>query len=73
MYDEIEMTPISSSNIDSVGYDEDSQTLKVKFIKSGEYVYFNVEPAIFQGLRDASSVGSYFNVNIKNFYSYEKI
>ncbi len=53
----MEMINVSSSNVASVGYDEDSSTLQVEFINGGTYQYFDVPENIFSGLRDAGSVG----------------
>ncbi|MDE5552958.1 MAG: KTSC domain-containing protein [Malacoplasma sp.] len=69
----IEMFPVSSSNVDSVGYDENFQILYVRFLNGSLYIYKGVPLNEYQGLRQASSVGSYLHSNIKNFYPYERI
>ena len=66
------MVYVSSSNLVSVGYDESSMTLRVKF-KSGTYDYYNVPKSIFDGLLSASSKGSYHHAYIKNSFSYKRI
>lgn len=63
------MQPVSSSNIASVGYDAEEQTLAVEFHSGSTYQYSNVPEAEFDRLLNAGSVGSYFNANIKNSYS----
>lgn len=68
-----DMISVNSSNIDSVGYDEDSQHAYVKFHDGGTYIYKGVPIHEFENLRDAPSVGSYLNRNFKNVYPYEKI
>lgn len=74
MYDNIEMIQVSSSNVDSVGYDESEEIIKVRFLNGGEYIYKNVSNSIiFDELVNATSVGAYLNRNIKNVYPYEKI
>jgi hypothetical protein len=35
---------VTSSNIASIGYDEDSQTLEIEFLNGGLYQYFDVPP-----------------------------
>lgn len=64
---------VDSSNIERIGYDSSSSTLRIEFKNGGVYDYFNVPGDIFNELRDASSVGSYHARNIKNSYSFEKI
>jgi hypothetical protein len=71
---DIEMIPtIGSSNVDSIGYDEETQILRVRFLKGGLYEYRNVPPNEFVQLRNASSVGSYLARNIKSNYPCDRI
>lgn len=65
------MHPVSSSNLQSVGYE--SGTLYIRFSKGGLYEYFNVPPHIYEGLMQAYSHGEYFAQNIKNTYRYARI
>jgi len=67
------MTAVSSSNLASVGYDSETQTLRIEFRSGGVYEYHDVPEAEYQGLMDASSKGSYHHQNIKNHYNYKKI
>lgn len=69
----MEMTNVDSSNVESVGYDENSSTLQVEFKNGGVYQYFDVPEEVFVGLRDADSVGRYLNANIKGTYRYSKV
>ena len=62
--------PVSSSNLVSVGYDEESETLEIEF-QNGIYQYFDVPKTIFEELMSTSSKGRYFNQNIKDDYQYE--
>ena len=68
-----EMISVSSSNVSSVGYDDTSQTLYVQFHTGAVYIYKGVPRHEFEGLQDASSVGSYLHRNIKGVYPYERI
>lgn len=66
----MERQAVSSSNISSVGYDTDSETLEVEFVKTGKlYEYYNVPQFEYDRLLDAPSIGIYFNANIRNSYS----
>ncbi len=69
----MKMTPVSSTNLASVGYDATSRTLRIEFINRGVYEYHDVPEAEYQGLMNASSKGSYHHQNIKDRYSYSKI
>ncbi|MCB0743720.1 MAG: KTSC domain-containing protein [Ignavibacteriae bacterium] len=68
-----EMLPVSSSNIESIGYDEQNQEVYVRFLKGGVYVYKGVPAHEFQNLLEAPSLGSYLHRNYKNIYPYERI
>ncbi len=69
----VEMISVSSSNVESIGYDEKQKRLYVRFLSGGLYIYKGVSMCEFEGLRDASSVGSYLHHNIKKVYPYERI
>jgi hypothetical protein len=68
-----EMTPVQSSNVDSVGYDASTQTVYVKFLDGKLYTYKGVPEPEYQGLLNAPSVGSYLHRNFRNVYPYERI
>ena len=69
----MEMTSVDSSNVEAVGYDEDSSTLQVEFKGGTTYQYFDVQEEVFVGLRDADSVGKYLAARIKGSYRYSKV
>jgi len=69
----MEMIKVDSSNVEAVGYDEDSSTLQVEFKNGGMYQYFDVPEEVFIGLRDADSVGGYLAARIKGTYRYSKV
>ena len=70
---DIRMIPVVSSNVESIGYDEGTQILRVKFLTGAIYEYKNVPLMEFEQLKDAPSVGSYLNRNIARNYPYEKV
>lgn len=70
---EIEKQFVSSSNIQAVGHDDDSQTLRIWFLDGSIYDYYGVSRMVFEGLIDSPSVGSYLHRNVKGQYSYEKV
>jgi len=65
--------PVSSTNVAAVGYDQSTMTLEVEFLNGSEYQYFDVPPAIYQGLIGAESIGSYLAQSIKNNFRYTKL
>lgn len=69
----MDRTPVSSSNIASIGYDEDSQTLEVEFKDGSVYQYLGVPLSEHEGIMNASSHGTYLNANIKKRYSYVRL
>lgn len=64
---------VESSNIESIGYDENSQTLEIEFLNGGTYQYFDVPKTIYDGLMAASSHGEYLAANIKGSFRYSKV
>lgn len=65
------MVPVSSSNISSIGYE--SGTLYVAFNRGGLYAYSGVPEYVYRGLMSASSHGSYLASNVKGVYPYRRI
>lgn len=69
----VDMVPVSSSNVDSVGYNDEQQILYVRFLNGSLYIYKGVSTYEYDGLLNAPSVGSYLHRNIRNAYPYERI
>jgi len=65
---------VTSSNLASVGYDEENSVLEIEFNHGGIYQYFDVPVRIFTNLMNASSHGQYFDRVIKKGgYLFKKI
>lgn len=65
---------VTSSNISSIGYDQQSATLEVEFTSSDIYQYFDVPAHLYDGLLQAVSPGQFLNINIIQYgYRYQKI
>jgi hypothetical protein len=60
------LIPVDSSAIRAVGYD--GYTLVVVFHNSGRYDHPGVPPSVYYGLMRASSMGRYYNQNIRGRY-----
>ncbi|MBI2849215.1 MAG: KTSC domain-containing protein [Chloroflexi bacterium] len=66
--------PVSSSNLNSIGYDPQSMILEVEFHSSsgGVYQYSGVPQEIYGELMSAPSLGSFFHRHIRDKYPYQK-
>lgn len=69
----MERHPISSSNLESVGYDATTRTLEIEFHHGGIYQYVNVPESVYRALLGAASAGSYFHENIRDVYPYQRV
>jgi len=67
------MIPISSSNISAVQYDEQQQTLQVKFINDTIYQYAGVPAEVYKAFMGAPSKGRFFADMIKRTYQFTKL
>ena len=68
----MDRTPVDSSTIADVGYDEASMTLEVGFRNGAVYQYFDVPQSLYQELMAASSKGAFLSSQIKNNFRYTK-
>lgn len=64
---------VTSSNIQTIGYDTQANTLRIIFSNGSIYDYSNIPSDIYNALINAQSIGKYFHQMIKNNYSYIKI
>lgn len=55
-----------SSNIASIGYDSETNELRVLFTNGGVYQYDGVTQEVYDALLQAESKGAYFSKFIKN-------
>jgi KTSC domain len=66
--------PVNSSNVASVGYEEEASILEVEFLSGSIYRYFGVPSRHFVALTGGQvSVGQYLNTEIKPRYRYERV
>lgn len=61
-------TPVSSSNLRSVGYDAQSSLLEIEFQDGHVYQYSRVGEGTSSALMRAGSKGTYFHDYIKHGY-----
>ena len=65
------MTPVSSSNLSAVGYE--NGILYIQFHCGSLYCYYCVPEYVYQELMSAPSHGRYFAAHIRNVYQFDKL
>ena len=65
--------PVSSSNLQSVGYDSQNRILEIEFHGNGVYQYEDVSHDIYAELMAAPSKGRYFSERIRDHYSWRRV
>lgn len=71
----IALTPCESSQLSAYGYDAGTQTLAIKFKgKAGGsmYHYFGVAAEVFEAMKKAESLGTFFGKEVRGVFAYEK-
>ena len=58
--------PVKSSNLASVGYDEQAMKLEIEFLDRSIYEYIGVQKYVYSELMQAESKGKYFSKNIRD-------
>lgn len=66
-------TPVSSTNVASVGYDPDTQTLEIEFTSGTVYQYFDVPQTVYEALMASDSAGGFVNSQLKGYYRYARV
>ena len=56
--------PIPSTEFKQVGYQADSETLEIQFVKGGVYQFFNVPLTVFDEFMSAPSKEGYYHSKI---------
>ena len=70
----MERHSVSSKNLSSVGYDEETSVLEIAFNSGFVYQYYGIPVFLYTGLMVAGSKGEYFDRNIrKAHYSYRQV
>ncbi len=69
----ITMLPVTSAMAKSIGYSEETETLRIEFSSGAVYQYSDVEPGTWESLQDSDSTGSFFNSEIKGCYSSQRV
>lgn len=61
-----------SSNIARYRYDTKGHVLQVEFKNGGTYNYYDVQQAIFEQMKTATSKGQFLAQNVKGVYRYAR-
>jgi hypothetical protein len=64
------VTPLESTTLRNVGYDNSAKVLRLEFRSRAVYFYFGVPVGVYQELLTADSKGAYFNGNIRSRFPY---
>lgn len=67
-----DMIPVTSSNIEAIGFDPETKTMSIRFKGGNTYHYTDVEKDAHQALVGAASVGGHFHEHVKNKYKFTK-
>ncbi len=70
---QIELQNVKSTNIAAVGYDEQSSTLRIRFLEGATYDYFGVPSRLFNQLMEAKSKGSLFQEHINKQFPFKRV
>jgi len=62
------MIRVNSSAISAIGYAPQSRRMKITFTQGHTYDFCRVPQNVFDGLLHATSMGSYYNIHIKDRY-----
>lgn len=65
--------PVSSTSIQSIGYEPETSTLEIEFQSGEVYDYFDVPLQIYADFMKSDSHGQFFLRNIRDQYAYRKV
>lgn len=69
----MDMTPVKSSNVEAVGYDSATGTLRVTFKGGGTYDYAGATAQTYGALITAKSPGSYLRKHVRGAFKHTKV
>ena len=69
----MDMQPVESGNIESIGYDPESHNLAVKFKSGATYHYFDVPAETHAELMASDSKGGHLAVHVKSRHDYQRV
>lgn len=66
------MHPVDASQLVSVGYDNETESMYIEFKQGLVYKYFEVPVNVFNNLKNSSSPGRFFMSSVRQYYDYSK-
>jgi len=69
----MDRVPVSSSNVVSIGYEANTQTLEVEFKSNAVYQYFGVPQQVHENFMNSGSKGQFLQQYIRNVYPTSKV
>jgi len=69
----VNITPVESTTLATVAYDEARELLRLEFRSQAIYHYLGVPPIMHHALLNASSKGRYFNLAIRGRFPYKRV
>ena len=64
---------VGSTNLMSIGYDRETETLEVEFLNGRIYQYYGVPNNLHNQLMQAPSKGQFFNSYVRNSYPFSRV
>lgn len=68
-----DFAPFTSSNIQAIRYDLETQVLQVTFNNGGMYEYYGVPSRLAEEFERAESKGGFLAANVKGHYRYSRV
>jgi hypothetical protein len=68
-----DFAPFTSSNIQEIRYDVETQVLQVTFNNGGAYEYYGVPSHLAEEFEGAESKGGFLATSVKGHYRYSRI
>lgn len=62
-----------SACVQTFDYNLESEELTIEFVERGTYLYSGVPLSVYVELAESESQGRYFNLYIRDTYSYERV
>lgn len=67
----MERSNVSSSMIDTIGYEQETKELEIQFNSGNTVTYYDVPLTVYQEIMQSPSKGKFFHLFIKDQYSWD--
>lgn len=69
----MEREQVDSETLKSMRFDPETLTLELEFTEGAIYQYYDVPENVYKDPKSASSLGAFFNINIRHNYRFRRI